>query len=85
MAKDLFDLGHMVYLHRIKFNRREAAPQPNLQSTKDPHLRIFWSVVARNIDRARRRWQRAIFCPLSEVQGPLTMADGSVDQDHWGG
>lgn len=80
MARDLFDLMHMVYLRRMECNRRELAPSPYLQKNEDPNPGIFWSVVARNIGRDRRRWRRAAISPISDAQGPLTRADGAAVQ-----
>ena len=80
MAEALLDLWYMVCLRRNEFSHGEMVPQPNLQDTENPNLRLLWSVAARDIVRARRQWQRANFSRLLEARGPLTSADETVFQ-----
>ena len=81
MAKDMVDPWRMVCKRRMEFNRWELAPPPNFQRHDDPNMRISLPVAGRrNIDRTRRRWQRATTTPISEEQGPLTLVDGNAIQ-----
>ena len=41
---------------------------------------MFWKAVARNFDRARRRWQRAQISPIPGEMGPLAFTDGTALQ-----
>ena len=80
MAKDVFDFWRMECPRRIEFNCRGLFTRPDLWINEGPGLRVVWSVAAGDIDRARRRWQRANISRLWEAQGPFTMADGTVVQ-----
>ena len=55
-AMDMIDMWRMVRMRRIEVKRWELALPSDLQTNDDPNLRIPRSVVAGNIDRARRRW-----------------------------
>ena len=77
MAKDMFDLWHMVLLRRIELNCWEMVSPPNPRHTGNPNLHVLWSVAASNIDRARRRWRRATLSPISDAHMAITMAKGS--------
>ena len=80
MARDVFDLWHLVYLRRIGFTCFVLAPRPNLPRAGDPDVRVFGPLVVTGwstVRRARRQWTRANLSPLSEAQGRLTMADGT--------
>ena len=76
MAKDMLQFWHMVCLRRIESNCWEMDPQPNLQRTEDPNLRVS-ALWRRGL---LRRWQRANLFPLPEARGPLTLVDGTVLQ-----
>ena len=64
----------------MESNRWDLAPQRNTQQNQNPNLNNFWSVVARNIDRASRRCQRTNASPISETYGPITLDDATVLQ-----
>ena len=73
----MFELWRLVYPRRVKFIQWELVPSPLPPNTDDPNLRVFWSDLARNVDRARRRCIRASISPKSDTQRPLTMDDGT--------
>ena len=78
MAMGLFDLWRIIYVRRVDRNGRKLIPPRSGQEAGSGDLRIFRAVAARNIDRARRRWQRAKVPPILEEVGPHPPADGAV-------
>ena len=59
MPNDAVDSRHMLCLRRIELKCYKPAPQRNLSHTEDPDVRAFGPLAAGDIDRARRRWERA--------------------------
>ena len=70
--------GRVVCGRRVDFNRGCMAPG-NLDSQEDkPECIDYWKVVARNADRAKRRWLGARSCSHSEPIGPVTFSEGTA-------
>ena len=66
---DLRDFGCML---RMKHNNWDLIPTCDTQPGSDTNLRGLPGLAARNVNRARRRRQRAQTSPISEEVGPLT-------------
>ena len=63
---------------RVDFNRGCMAPG-NLDSQEDkPDRSVYWNAVARNADRAKRRWLGARSRSHLEPFGPVTFSDGTA-------
>ena len=93
-AKDMFDPPRTVGLRHMEFNRWELVSFPKLRRNAGPNLPILRSVAARSTDRVRRRWRGAThdgrdlwhrsmakvdgIYPISDAQGPRTMAGGTA-------
>ena len=76
LARDMFHLWHLVCLRRMEFIRWKLAPAPLPSNNRDPNLRVFWFVVARNVDSVCRRWTRASASPLSKSRLRFSTHDG---------
>ena len=77
---DTFHLWHVICMRRMEFIGWELAPPCDGQQEGDMILRNFRVGVARNIDRARHRWQRVQIFPILTEVGPLTFTAGTALQ-----
>ena len=66
---DLRDFGCMLCM---EYNNWDLIPPCDAQPGSDGNLRGLPGLAARNINRARRRRQRAQTSPISDEVGPLT-------------
>ena len=76
MSLDLFDQRHIARARRMKHNNRDWIPTRHTRPGDSGNLQNFRGVVARNIDRARRRWQRLRISPISEEVGDPSSVSG---------
>ena len=79
-SEDSLDLWHIACMRRTRLPNGELISPPDIQEHDTCNLRTYWGVAPPNIDRARRKWQRANISPISEEQCPPTFAGGTAFQ-----
>ena len=80
-AKGLSDLWNSDCPRRAELHPWGPLSSPVFPNNENPDLMIASPVAVRNEDRAGRRRTRAFISPISDMQGPLAMADGPAPQD----
>ena len=80
MSVDIFDLWRIICTRRVGNNNWDLIPSRDSPLRGEGKLGAFWEVAVRNIDRARRRLQRAEISPIPEEMGPLALTDAAAPQ-----
>ena len=75
----------IVFSRRTEYNNWDLISVREARHHDNGHLRIFWKAAARNIDRARGRWQGSQISSIPDDVGPLAPADATALQISSGG